>query len=98
MSWRPKVYTEEDRALFARYVAARAAPRPAGCNYGADCWVELGPPGMDTAAGLLRCRGCGCSLMDGRRGVVPGSKRGPYKKRAGHENGPDISAGPLRSA
>lgn len=55
-----RVYSAEELALFARYVPARADHRPAGCNYAAECWVEVGPPGLSKAV----CRGCGCSIAN----------------------------------
>lgn len=71
-----RVYSAAELELFARYVPARADHRPAGCNYAAECWVEVGPPALSMAGGSL-CRGCGCSVLgvpDGKRerpGPVP---------------------------
>lgn len=52
-------YSEEERALFARYVEQRAACRPAACTNGPQCWVLEGPPALGNSQGptCLGCRG-----------------------------------------
>jgi hypothetical protein len=52
-----RVYSEDELALFARYVARRTACRPHACTYGPLCWVQLGPPGLDSRNGGT-CSGC----------------------------------------
>ncbi len=54
-------YSEEELALFARYVERRAACRPAECTFGPQCWVALGPPGLtgQGGAGMALCVECG---------------------------------------
>ena len=56
-------YSDDDRALFAKYVANRADVRPKACVEGAMCWVECGPVALK---GVV-CRGCGSEV--GREGV-----------------------------
>jgi hypothetical protein len=51
----PKEYDPHERALFARYRDARADLRPAACTYASPCWVEDGPPSIDSKQ---MCRGC----------------------------------------
>lgn len=68
MSQHAKVYTEEELALFARYVAARADLRPKGCTGAEMCWVEKGPPGL---GGNHTCLGCRASVMGGGPGRQP---------------------------
>ena len=51
-----RVYSEEELALFARYVERRAACRPHACTYGSLCWVQLGPPGLGNLS--KRCFEC----------------------------------------
>lgn len=55
-------YSDEQLAIFGRYVAQRAAVAPLECNGGTVCWVWLGPPGVKSAAAnraSLVCLGCG---------------------------------------
>ncbi len=49
-------YTEEQLALFARYRDVRASCAPQGCTRGERCWVEAGPPCIDTGSNV--CIGC----------------------------------------
>ena len=72
-----RVYTPDDLALFARYVEARADYRPKGCTGASMCWVEKGPPAVDTPNGVTLCRGCGLSIMT----QVPRSKVARYPQR-----------------
>lgn len=52
-----RTYTDTERDHFAAYVDIRAEVRPAECHGGLDCWVEFGPPAMNT----YKCAGCGGS-------------------------------------
>jgi len=42
--------------FYAQYVANRANNQPPECSHGEKCWVQYGPPCIDS---LSRCRGCG---------------------------------------
>lgn len=53
-----RVYSEEELALFARYVKARRVCAPDACDDGVVCWARQGPPGMMGYGGALRCAGC----------------------------------------
>lgn len=63
-----RVYSEDELALFARYVDRRAACRPKACTRGPRCWVALGPPGYTSNRKLKNgaCVECG-----GAPGVHP---------------------------
>jgi len=51
-------FTPEQLALFAQYRRHREAARPAQCTYCEDrCWVEHGPPAIDTDSCCLGCGG-----------------------------------------
>jgi len=70
-----RVYSDEELALFARYVEKRAACRPAVCTYGARCWVALGPPALKTGGGMPHCVECAGMPLD-----HPGNySRGPHR-------------------
>jgi hypothetical protein len=51
-------YTPQQLAMFAEWVASRAAYRPAECHYSemGRCWVREGPPAIEGQGG--RCIGC----------------------------------------
>ena len=58
-------YTPQQLAMFAKWVAARAACRPTKCHYSemGRCWVREGPPALENQNG----RGIGCQgLPSGR--------------------------------
>ena len=50
-------YSADDLALFAEWRSVRMDCRPSQCRGGAQCWAELGPPGLGTGP-AYRCIGC----------------------------------------
>ena len=52
-------YTPQQLAMFAEWVAARAACRPAECHYSdtGRCWVREGPPAMEGRGNCIGCEG-----------------------------------------
>lgn len=59
----PDKYTDEQRALFARYREHRLVLRPSGCVGHSPCWVEDGPPCYSKSIHDGSCLGCGQSIV-----------------------------------
>lgn len=70
------IYSESERAFFARYWDARAKLRPVACHLdeGPRCWVLEGPPAYDTSSRKGVCIGCGAQPL------YPRERRGRYRR------------------
>lgn len=52
----PRLYTKDEREFFRSWRDHREPFRPEACKATKNCWVEIGPPAMNSQ---FRCAACG---------------------------------------